>query len=121
MNNRKYPLSLFLVGYIMNVIFHFFWLFFPGLILALIGMAFKPCAYVALFLLALDLVLSFIEQMNIRRAFLEDSDNPDFREFQDAISKDGDWRANIHEIIENKIQKNEKDSNSDSDDENKDE
>ena len=121
MSKRRYPPDLFWFGYISNVVFHFFWLFWPSIVLILIGIFVKPCMYVALALLVLDLIISFIDQMLIRRAFLQDSDNPDFRAFQDALSKDGDWRENIQEIIEGKIQKFEENNKNDSDDEKKDE
>lgn len=87
----------------------------------LIGIFVKPCMYAALALLVIDLIVSFIDQMLIRRAFLQDSDNPDFCAFQDALSKDGDWRENIQEIVESKIQKFEEDNKNDSDDEKSDE
>lgn len=119
MSKRRYPADLFWFGYISNVVFHYFWLFWPSIILMLIGIFVKPCMYAALALLVIDLIVSFIDQMLIRRAFLQDSDNPDFRDFQDALSKDGDWRENIHEIIESKIQKFEEDDKNDSDDEKK--
>lgn len=121
MNKRKYPLDLFLFGYITNVVFHFFWLFVPSIILMLIGISYRPCMIAALVLLVLDLIISFIEQMRIRRAFLEDSDNPDFRAFQDALSKDGDWRENIKDLIDSKIPKNDNDNQDDTDNDEKDE
>ena len=103
MNNRKYPTSLFIIGFITNILFHFFWLFIPCIILLIIGIFVKPCLYIGLALLLIDILLSLIEQFRIRQAFLEESDNPDFREFQDALSKDGNWRDNIGELLNQKI------------------
>ena len=103
MNNRKYPTSLFIIGFITNILFHFFWLFIPCIILLIVGIFVKPCLYVGLALLLIDILLSLIEQFRIRQAFLEESDNPDFREFQDALSKDGNWRDNIGELLNQKI------------------
>ena len=37
MNNRKYPFSLFLIGWITDILFRFFWLFLPAVLLMLIG------------------------------------------------------------------------------------
>ena len=103
MNNRKYPTSLFIIGFITNILFHFFWLFIPCIILLIIGIFVKPCLYIGLALLLIDILLSLIEQFLIRQAFLKESDNPDFRAFQDALSKDGNWKDNIGELLSQKM------------------
>lgn len=103
MNNRKYPTSLFIIGFIMNIFFRFFWLFVPAVALLIVGIFAKPCLYIGLALLILDVILSLIEQIKIRNTFLKDSDNPDFQEFQDALSKDGDWTSNLGELLEQKL------------------
>ena len=103
MNNRKYPTSLFIIGFITNILFHFFWLFIPCVILFIIGIFVKPCLYISLVLLLIDIVLSLIEQLRIRQAFLEESNNPDFRAFQDALSKDGSWKDNMGEFLNQKM------------------
>lgn len=103
---RKYPPNLFLIGLITNIIFHFFWLFVPSFVLMMVGIFSKPCLFVGLALLLLDLILSFAEQMRIRKAFLQDSDNPEFQQFQDALSKDGNWINNIKDFVEEKIDNN---------------
>ena len=103
MNNRKYPTSLFIIGFITNILFHFFWLIIPCIILLIIGIFVKPCLYIGLALLLIDILLSLIEQFRIRQAFLEESDNPDFRAFQDALSKDGNWKDNIGELLSQKM------------------
>lgn len=103
MNNRKYPTSLFVIGFITNILFHYFWLFLPCVVLLIIGIFVKPCLYIGLVILLIDIVLSFIEQIRIRQTVIEESDNPDFRAFQDALSKDGDWKDNIGELLNQKI------------------
>ena len=103
MNNRKYPTSLFIIGFITNILFHFFWLFIPCIILLIVGIFVKPCLYVGLALLLIDILLSLIEQFRIRQAFLKESDNPDFQAFQDALSKNGNWRDNIGELLNQKM------------------
>ena len=103
MNNRKYPTSLFIIGFITNILFRFFWLFIPCIILLFVGIFVKTCLYIGLTLLLIDILLSLTEQFRIRQTFLEESDNPDFRAFQDALSKDGDWRNNIGELLNQKI------------------
>ena len=118
MNNRKYPTSLFIIGFITNILFRFSWLFFPCIILLIVGIFVNPCLYVGLALLLIDILLSLIEQFRIRQAFLEESDNPDFQAFQDAVSKDGNWRDNIGELLNQKMSdpQNEIKSNDESED-----
>ena len=89
MKERRYPFSLFLIGFITNILFHFFWLFVPSVILLIIGIWVDWCLYAGLALLGIDIIASFVEQMKIRQAMLSDSDNEQFRKFQDAVSKDG--------------------------------
>ena len=117
MNNRKYPAGLFVIGFITNILFRFSWLFVPSVILLIIGIWVKPCLYVGLTVLFLDVILSLIEQIKLRQAFFEESDNPDFQEFQDALSKEGDWKENIREFVNQQMSdsQNEVESNSEHD------
>lgn len=101
---RKYPMSLFLIGFITNIIFHFFWLFLPGVILIIAGIFIRPCLLAGLAVFLIDIIVSFIEQMRIRSACLKDSDHPDFRKFQEALSKDGSWIENVQEFVDSKRQ-----------------
>ncbi|MGN0518871.1 MAG: DMP19 family protein [Acutalibacteraceae bacterium] len=101
MKERRYPLSLFLIGFITNILFRFFWLFIPSTILLIVGIFVDWCLYVGLVLLVIDIIASFIEQMRIRQAMLSDSDNEQFRKFQDAVSKDGNVFGNIRNRVEN--------------------
>ena len=103
MNNRKYPASLFIIGFITNIVFRFFWIFISCIILLIIGIFVKPCLYIGLALLLIDILLSLIEQFCVRQVFLEESKSPDFRAFQDALSKDENWRDNIGELLNQKI------------------
>ena len=103
MKNRRYPASLFLIGFVINVFLHFFWLFLPGVVLLIVGIFVKPCLYMGLTVLVLDIILSLVEQLKIRQAFLEESDNPDFMAFQDALSKEGNWKDQIGELLDQKI------------------
>lgn len=104
MNERKYPMSLFLIGFITNIIFHFFWLFIPSIILLIVGIFIDGCRYAGLILLLVDIIVSFIEQMRIRQAMISDSDNEQFRQFQDAVSKDGNIFENIRNFVENNVE-----------------
>ena len=119
MNNRKYPTSLFIIGFITNILFHFFWLFIPCIILLIVGMFVKTCLYIGLALLLIDILLSLIEQFRIRQAFLEESGNPDFRAFQDALSKGKNWRDNIGELLNQKMSDPKNETKSNDENENK--
>lgn len=119
MNNRKYPTNLFVIGFLTNIVFHFFWLFIPSIILLIIGLFSQTCLNIGSALLFLDIILSLIEQIRIRQTFLEESDNPDFREFQDALSKDGNWIENIVEFVERKRSNSQNENKDDNENEDK--
>lgn len=109
MKKRKYPMSLFLTGFISNFLFRFFWLFIPVVVLLITGVFIRPCLVVGALVILVDAILSLIEQLRIRKAFLEDSDNSDFRAFQDALSGDGKWTDNVKDVLENKVKDNNED------------
>ncbi|MBQ9839231.1 MAG: DMP19 family protein [Oscillospiraceae bacterium] len=106
MMERKYPFSLFIFGFITNILFRFFWLFISSVILLIAGIFVDWCLYAGLALLAIDIVVSFIEQMRIRQTMLSESDNEQFRQFQEAVSKDGDVFENIRSFMENIVEEN---------------
>lgn len=101
---EKYPVNLFMIGFISNIIGRFFFLFFPAVILIIIGIWVKACLIIGLGLLGLDIVLSFGEQLILRNVTLN-SDNPNFKEVQDAILSE-DWKNNIMNIVEDKTSNN---------------
>jgi len=113
MNNRNYPISLFIIGFITNILFHFFWIFIPCIILLIIGIFVNPCLFIGLALLLIDIVLSLIEQLRIRQAFLKKSDNPDFRAFQEELSKDGSRKDHIDELLKQKMSDSQNETKSD--------
>lgn len=104
MQKRRYPLSLFVVGFLANLLFHYFWLFIPGLLLLIVGIWVDWCLYAGLALLGIDILLSFAEQMKIRQTALSDSDNEQFRHFQEAISKGGNVFDNIRGFVEDAVE-----------------
>lgn len=61
------------------------------------------CLYIGLAFLLIDIILSLMLQLHIRQVFLEKNDNTDFKEFQDALSQDGNWKDNIFELVNQKI------------------
>lgn len=110
MNNKKYPISLFVFGFLQNFFLHFFWLFIPAVILLIVGIFIKPCLYIGGIVLVADLIASLVEQLLIRKTCLSDSDNPDFKAFQDALFANGDWKENVDEYVKNQISKYENSS-----------
>ena len=106
MKDRKYPLSLFITGVLTNMLFHFFWLSIPCVIIFILSFFIRSLSSIGLLILILDLILSIAEQFKIRKAFLTDSDNPDFQKFQEALSKDDDWMKNVKDFVEKRIEDN---------------
>lgn len=104
MKEKRYPFSLFLVGFITNVLFRFFWLFIPSVVLLIVGIRVDLCLYAGLALLGVDVVLSLVEQIKIRKIMLSHSDNEQFRKFQEAISKDGNVFENVKSFVEEAAQ-----------------
>lgn len=100
MNNRKYPNRLFVIGFFSNLFLRFCWLFVPSVVLLIVGIFVKPCLYIGGIIFFIDVILSLVEQIKIRKTFIEESDNPDFKRFQDALSKDGDWIENVKSFVE---------------------
>lgn len=107
-SDKKYPASLFWMGFLMNFILKYIFLLLPALVLMIVGIWVKVCLVVGLVLLALDLLLSLVEQLCLRSAALRSQDTG-FKDFQDVIlSKD--WDDNIRKIVEEKVRE-ETDSN----------
>ena len=100
--NRKYPLKMFLFGLLLNFFIRYFFLFLPGLILSIIGIWSKNCLAIGLAMWLVDLVLSVVEQLRIRKAALSESDNPEFNEIMDAFYGSDDPHA-ITNWVEDKL------------------
>lgn len=103
MKNRKYPISLFIFGFLMNVVFRFWVLFVLGIVFSVVGIFVKSFVNIGLAILLLDVALSFVEQMRLRQTFLEESDDSDFETFKDMMSNDGNWMENVREFLNDKI------------------
>ncbi len=100
---RKYPASIFIFGTIMNFFLRYFYLAIPGVILCIVGVYITICLYIGLAVLGLDLVLSLYDQIQIRKAALSESDNPEFNNWMDAMYGSNPHNS-IMEIIENTMQ-----------------
>ena len=82
---RKYPPKIFWISVLTNCLFRFFYLFWPGLILSLVGIWVRPCLWAGFALIALTLIVSVIDQLRIRKALLT-STHPDVTELMDILS-----------------------------------
>ena len=99
---KQYPAKMFWFFVLTEFLFHFFYLSLPGIILCIVGIWVKPCLWAGLAILLLDLVLSMIEQMRIRKAAVTPSDNPEFNELMDAFCGPGGLEA-FGEVLDKKI------------------
>lgn len=100
---RKYPTNLFIIGFLMNITKNFL-LFFPAIILLIVGIWSKWCLVSGLVLLGIDVIVSLVEQIQIRNVTLR-SDDPNFEEWQDAILS-SEWQKNIRDLTKSKIEEN---------------
>jgi len=82
---RKYPAKMFWLFVITNFFFHFFYLSLPGTILCVIGIWSKPCLWIGLAVFLLDLILSILVQMKIRKTAISPSENERFNELMDEF------------------------------------
>ena len=101
MSKRKYPLSLFIIGFVRNFLVRNFLLFLPGVILLFAGIWVDWCLCASLALLCVDLIVSLVEQMRIRKTMLFPSNNEQFSKFQDAFFADGDVSENLKYFFDN--------------------
>ena len=102
MNKRKYPAKMFLIGLIGNFLFHYIYLFLPGVILSIIGIWSKVCLCIGLAMRILDLIFSISDQIQIRKACLSASDNPDVNRIMD-IFYGTDNSETFQDFIEEKM------------------
>lgn len=86
---RKYPVKMFWLFVATNFVFHFFYLFVPGIILCVVGIWKRPCLWIGLAVLLLDWILSIIDQMKIRKAAITPSENQEFNKLMDAFCGPG--------------------------------
>ena len=67
---RKYPQNWFWAFVLTNFIFHYFYLFVPGVLLCLVGIWVRTCLWIGVGVLALDGALSILDQLRIRKTAL---------------------------------------------------
>ena len=96
---KKYPKELFFFGIVSNIIQKFY-LWIPGLFLLLIGVWSRTCRILGLLLLAAAVIYAVYMQIVIKRTFEMESDNPNFKPFQDAVMGGGNWMENVIKMVE---------------------
>ena len=108
----KYPTAPLILGLITDFFIRYFFLSIPSIILLIIGIWLKPCLYIALGLILLDLALCIIGWLKIKKTFETESDNPDFKAFQDSVGSHG-WREGSKLFVEKQLGQHHSDSESD--------
>ncbi len=98
----KYPAKLFWVGFAGGIVFRRFYLFIPAVILLIIGIWVKLCLVIGFALMLIDVLISFIDQLQIRKTMLTESDNSDFNLFREAVLLEG-WEENVRNVVDQVI------------------
>ena len=104
MNKVKYPMSLFIVGVVMNMVVRHLLLFLSGLALVILMEPGSFFHYVGIVMLVFDFLLSLGLQMGIRKEVMSESDNPEIQRLQEALSKGGRWTDNVKGIVDDKLE-----------------
>lgn len=104
MNKVKYPMSLFIIGVIMNMVVRHVLLFVSGFALIILMEKGSFFYYVGIVMIIFDFLLSLGLQMGIRKEVMSESDNPEIQRIQAALAKGGRWTDNVKEIVDEKIE-----------------
>ena len=104
MNKVKYPMSLFIVGVIMNMVVRHVLLFVSGFALIILMEKGSFFYYVGIVMVIFDFLLSLGLQMGIRKEVMSESDNPEIQRIQAALAKGGRWTDNVKDIVDEKIE-----------------
>lgn len=98
---RNYPFKLFLLMLALNFLVRRFYLWIPGVILCFIDN--ENAHYAGIALLLLDLIVSIIDQLMIRKAALSESESEEFNQLMDECygepEADQDERHSILEKL----------------------
>ena len=105
---KKYNRQLFLIGFLMNITKNFL-LLIPGVLLCIVGIWVRICLIIGLSLLAIDLIISFVEQLQIKNT-VENTNNPNLVPWANAMMSD-DWKSSVQDLLNNTIDENNTDDN----------
>ena len=94
---QKYSIWAFIIGFLTNFVKNFI-LLFAGVVLLTAGIWIRECFSVGLVLLALDVFVSFLEQLRVRNAALAEKDISNWE--KEAIASR--WKKLVDEAIEGK-------------------
>ncbi len=97
---KKYPKSLFLIGFFMNFFISYFIFFISGALLLIAGIFERWCLYAGIILLLIDALFSFVKQIRMKKELLSETGNEDFQKFRDAVFGEGDAIENIRRFVE---------------------
>lgn len=100
MMEKKYPKDLFIMGFFLSLIRHFY-LLLPGIILCIVGIWDNVVLIIGLSFIILDIILSLYEQFR-NQIVLKNSNNPQMAPFREAILSE-DWRKNLKDLVESRI------------------
>ena len=98
MKQRKYNKKLFWIGFLMNLLTHNFFLFVPSIILCFLGLWNKICLSIGIALILVDVIVSLIQQIRIKRT-IETSTDPNFVPWADILSMDN-WEEMVKKVDE---------------------
>ena len=113
MNNRKYPLGLFIAGIFMNLIGTWFLAVF-AIIVVLVSIIFVELPIWALFLLpAVWVISAVVKQLVYRRVLLTGFQDGENKELVDrAFDRNNpDWMQTVRDDVYQKIEKHQKNNN----------
>ena len=101
MTGKKYPARYFFIFVLTNFFFRFGILFLLGVIFCFIGIWVRLLLWIGLGCFLLDLILSVVEQLAIRKAVLV-SDHPAMDELLDDLNKPGvlGWHSKKTDMID---------------------
>ena len=83
--DRKYPFKMFVFGVVLNFLLRYFYLFLPGILLCIVGIWVDVGLWIGLAVFGLDLILSIMDQIEMRKTVLSESDDPEFNQMMDAF------------------------------------
>lgn len=104
---KQYPFSLFLFGTFLNL-FRRFYLIILCIVLCIIGIWLEPCRYAGLILLLGSFLYAVLEQIQMYKDTNKSSDNPALQQFNNAVLGGGDWKQNVVDIVNDKIEEQNK-------------
>ena len=97
MKKKKYPASLFVLGFIAKLVRNYKWIR-AAIVVYVAGIWVQWCTLVGFALLLSALTLSLRQQLETRNAVLN-SDNPNFKDVQEALLSPN-WKDNLIAMAE---------------------